>query len=162
MSEPGASILRLPSKTVEGWKDALLQNRAVRGVEPITRELLDVLMQTAPDGTVGVQRHQLFSWAEALRGAATRAEPSGEARLNAVADEMRAAMNANEAKSEAKAEALTSAAPSLAVPPSATTVPPVVYQASSSASSWASAAFGEGLMRFKVSSAVTLTPRRRK
>jgi len=141
MSAPGASSpsLRLPSKTVEGWKDALIQNRAVRGVEPVLKELLDALLAQSPDGVVPVERHRLFSWAEALRGAATRAEPTGEAKLTAVAAEMSSAMNDTHAPgAQAQgAQALGAVPPPTAPPPTApqpTAPPAVVYQSAWAAS----------------------------
>lgn len=84
-----APSFRVSADVVATWKDVLSANRTVKGVEPVLKEVLDGLLGQSTDGYVAVERHKVFSWAEALRGAALRADAQGAASLTRVADDMK-------------------------------------------------------------------------
>lgn len=136
MASPASpASFRVPADVVEGWKDALSADRAVKGVEPVLKELLDALLAQSPDGYVAVERHKVFSWAEAVRGASTRA-PDG-AKLAAVADEMRSHLAAAEAgKGPPAGAAAAAAAAGPAVAP-ATAPGPAPATAPAAGQGWA-------------------------
>src|SRR5438477_5892384 len=91
LSMGAPSSFRLPSDVVGHWRDALSAQRAVKGVDPVLKEVLDVLLHEGPDAHVVVTRHQLYSWALALDGVAQR---GGGATVAGVAADMRSYLGA--------------------------------------------------------------------
>ncbi|HUR68691.1 MAG TPA: hypothetical protein VM370_05545, partial [Candidatus Thermoplasmatota archaeon] len=75
---------RIDESELRGWHQTLAARLDVRGVPAIAKEIEAHLFKKEPDGTVVVTRHQLFTWAEALQGAAARAGPE----IGAVANQM--------------------------------------------------------------------------
>jgi hypothetical protein len=127
------SSFRLPADVVAGWKEALSKERAVKGVEAILKEVLDVLLKEDTEGHVPVTRHQLFSWVQALQGLALKVPA-----FAGVADEMRAYMGQGPGAAGqgardgpapgAPATAASTTAPAPGAPRVATAAPPpVVY-----------------------------------
>ncbi|MFA5860695.1 MAG: hypothetical protein WDA16_03280 [Candidatus Thermoplasmatota archaeon] len=86
---------RVSADVVAAWKEVLSANRAVRGVEPVLKEVLGALLAQSTDGYVTIERHKVFSWAEALRGAATRADAAGATTLTRAADDMKSYLGAS-------------------------------------------------------------------
>ena len=67
---------RVDASELQAWHAALTARMELRGVPALAKEMEAHLMKKADDGTVVVTRHQLFTWAEALSGAAAR-DPRG-------------------------------------------------------------------------------------
>lgn len=63
---------RIEASEMQAWHESLAGRLEVRGVPAIAKELEAHLAKKGADGTVIVSRHQLFTWAEALQGAASR------------------------------------------------------------------------------------------
>lgn len=80
------NTFRIDASEVRAWHEASAKRVDVRGVAALAKELEAHLARQGSDGTVVVSRHQLFTWAEALSGAASRGAPE----LSGSAGEMRA------------------------------------------------------------------------
>lgn len=63
---------RIDASEVRGWRAALGERMAMRGVPAIAKEMEAALATKSEDGTVVLSRHQLFTWTEALDGVAMR------------------------------------------------------------------------------------------
>lgn len=73
-----SNSFRIEASEMQAWHAALASRIELRGVPAIAKELEAHLMKKGEDGAVVVTRHQLFTWAEALAGAAAR-DPRGSA-----------------------------------------------------------------------------------
>lgn len=102
------SSFRLPSDVLVSWKNDLSQHRGA--ADETLQEMLRALQTEGPDGHVVLTRHQVFSWAQAVEGAARKGKPQ----LQRVADDMRGYLRGDAA---ATSPAL-GAAPPVVAPPS--------------------------------------------
>lgn len=114
------SSFRLPSDVLVGWKDALAKERG--SADDALQDILRALQGEAPDQHVVVTRHQLFSWAQAVEGAARKGRPQ----LQAVADDMRAYLGGP--APAARAGPVAQAAAPLPQATGYVPAPPIVYQ----------------------------------
>lgn len=117
------SSFRLPADVLAGWKDQLSAQRGA--ADDALADVLRALANEGPDGHVVVSRHQLFSWAQAVEGAARKGRPQ----LDAVASDMRSYLRAGDvpaATTAATPPATTALAP--LEPPVRYETPGVVYQ----------------------------------
>lgn len=130
------STFRLPSEVLVGWKERLAAQRGT--ADATLQEILRALQTESGDGHVVVQRHQLFSWMQAVEGAALK-QPA----LKPVADDMRATLAGRAAPDAAAPAPLAvprpAAPPETPLPPPTPTAaplatatyvppPPIVYQ----------------------------------
>jgi len=124
---------RIEAVELLAWHSAVSKRMEIRGVPAIAKEIEAHLGRKEPDGTVVVSRHQLFTWSEALYGAASR-DTTGT--LPPVVAEMRAILG-GKAVSGAAAATPAPAAPAAAPPPASrspyTAPPPVQYVAPAAA-----------------------------
>lgn len=138
------SSFRLPSDVLVSWKNDLSQHRGA--ADDTLQEMLRALQTEGPDGHVVLTRHQVFSWAQAVEGAATKGRPQ----LQRVADDMRGYLRGDAAvPSPSVPAAAASPAPLVPPPPAPAPVlgaapaaagstrpgsaPPVVYQRTTAA-----------------------------
>lgn len=141
-----SNSFRIDATELSGWHATLAARMDVRGVPAIAKELEAHLARKEPDGTVVVSRHQLFTWAEALQGVASRDASNA---LPPVVAEMRSILSGQPvvpAARDAKVNVAPRSAPAYGAPPaqiarppeparSTYAPPPVVYTRSGSAAS---------------------------
>lgn len=131
---------RIDASELHAWHAALATRLDVRGVAAIAKEVEAHLARKDADGAVVVTRHQLFTWAEALEGAAARdpraASAGAQLSLPQVVADMRGILTGKPAVPQARPEARPQAAPEYSPPPRPESrpapAPPVVYGAPSS------------------------------
>jgi hypothetical protein len=124
-----SNSFRIDASELAGWHAIVARKMDVRGVAAIAKELEAHVAKKEADGTVVVSRHQLFTWAEALSGAASR---PGGAELAPVAADMRGILSGKPAGAATPAPAPAFAPPSFqSVAPTMFTgaAPPTGYQA---------------------------------
>lgn len=80
---------RIDESQLRSWHVAAAARTDVRGIAAVAKELEAHLARKDADGTIVVSRHQLFTWAEALQGAAAR---GGGPPLQAACDDMRSVL----------------------------------------------------------------------
>lgn len=85
-----SNSFRIDATELLAWHTALSKRMDLRGVPAIAKEIEAHIARKDGDGTVVVSRHQLFTWAEALQGAAAR---DGGPALPPVIAEMRAILS---------------------------------------------------------------------
>lgn len=85
-----SNSFRIDASELLAWHDALSKRMDLRGVPAIAKEIEAHIARKDADGTVVVTRHQLFTWAEALSGAAAR---DGGPAIPPVVAEMRAILS---------------------------------------------------------------------
>lgn len=128
-----SNSFRVDASEVQGWHARLASRMDLRGVPAIAKEIEAHLAKKDADGTVVVTRHQLFTWAEALSGAAAR---DTQGTVAPVVADMRAILTGKPAGSVAghpPASAPAPASPSAFAPApasawSASAPAPVTYQ----------------------------------
>lgn len=65
------SSFRIAEDEFRTWHEAVVAKRDLRGLAAVAKEM-EAHLAKAAEAHVAVTRHQLFTWAEALQGAATR------------------------------------------------------------------------------------------
>lgn len=150
-----SNSFRIDASEMQTWHAALAARMELRGVPAIAKEMEAHLAKKGDDGAVVVTRHQLFTWAEALSGAAAR-DPRGSAAgaqlsLSQVVADMRGILTGKPvapgpssvgAAPPAHAAAPAAAAAPAPGPTSWSAPPPIVYQPAAPVT-YTSAAGGE-------------------
>ena len=129
-----SNSFRIEESEMRAWHAALARRLDVRGVAALAKEVEAHLARKDADGTIVVTRHQLFTWAEALHGAAMRdpgaAAAPGGLTLAQVVAEMRAILSGKPvAALDATPVAAIAPLASLPARAPATPPPPVSYVA---------------------------------
>lgn len=130
-----SSSFRIDASELQAWQAALAARLDVRGVAAIAKEMEAHLARQDADGAVVVTRHQMFTWAEALEGAAARdpraASAGAQLSLPQVVADMRGILAGKPVAPGARPEASPPPAPRSSPPPAPEArpevVPPVVY-----------------------------------
>jgi PLD-like domain len=122
----------LPAETVAGWASRVAAWRGQRSVDEAARDMDSAAKKAGADGKVTLTRHQIWTWAETMQGAAAKLPLAGADVARTLATELRAIL-AGGAVPAAPAAAPVPApapAPAWATPPAATGYapsPPVTY-----------------------------------
>jgi hypothetical protein len=140
------SGFRIDESQFRAWHAAAADRQALRGVAAVAKEMEAALARVA-DGHVAVTRHQLFTWAETLDGAASRdaraASAGAQLSLPQVVADMRSvlggraapASHAGQAQAQARGQGAplpyVTRAPAYAPPPAATYAAPMPEVATS-------------------------------
>lgn len=126
-----SNSFRIDATELQAWHAALAARLDVRGVAAIAKEVEAHVARQDADGAVVVTRHQLFTWAEALEGAAARdpraASAGAQLSLPQVVADMRGILTGKPAAPQARPEALPRYSPPPLPEARPAPAPPVVY-----------------------------------
>jgi phosphatidylserine/phosphatidylglycerophosphate/cardiolipin synthase-like enzyme len=84
------TTFRIPASKVRAWAERLTEWRGLRGVPAVVSEIEAAAGKADAAGEVTLTRHQLFSWAESLQGAASKLPIAGAEAARQLSQELRA------------------------------------------------------------------------